>query len=127
MKIDSWDRMLYIVNGYYPMDTKAVNGVTVVTLMRKFDSDAASEVDTALKGIMEKGGKKIVCDFSSVDYINSTGLRILLSNAKMMTRSGGKLAICSLKPQVRNVFEIAGFTQIFRIFGSCDEAVQNLA
>ncbi len=109
------------------MDTKAVNGVMVVTLMRKFDSDTAPEVEAALKDIMGKGGKKIVCDFSSVDYINSNGLRILLSAAKMMTKSGGKLAICSLKPQVRNVFEIAGFNQIFRIFSSCDEAVNNLA
>jgi anti-sigma B factor antagonist len=109
------------------MDSKAVNGVTVVILMRKFDSDTAPEVESALKEIIGKGQKKIVCDFSSVDYINSTGLRILLTAVKMMTKSGGKLAICSLKPQVRNVFEIAGFNQIFRIFGSCDEAVKNLA
>jgi anti-anti-sigma factor len=109
------------------METKAVNGVTVVTFMKKFNSETAPEVDAALKELMGKGEKKIVCDFSSVDYINSTGLRILLTAAKMMSKSGGKLAICSLKPQVRNVFEIAGFNQIFRIFGSCDEAVRDIA
>jgi anti-anti-sigma factor len=106
------------------MDTKAVNGVTVVTLMRRFDSETAPEVESALKELMEKGQKKIVCDFSSVEYINSTGLRILLSAVKMMARSGGTLTMCSLRPPVKNVFEIAGFTQIFRIFGSCDEAVR---
>jgi len=104
-----------------------VNGVTVVTLMRKLDSDSAPEVDAALKELMGKDVKKIVCDFSMVEYINSTGLRILLSAAKMMARSGGKIAMCSLKPQVRNVFEIAGFTQIFRISVSCEEAVRDLA
>jgi anti-anti-sigma factor len=109
------------------MDTKAVNGVMVVTLMRKFDSDTAPEVESALKEIMGRGEKKIVCDFSSVDYINSNGLRILLSAAKMMTKSGGKLVICSLKPQVKTVFEIAGFNQIFRIFASCDEALKDMA
>jgi anti-sigma B factor antagonist len=108
------------------MDTRVVNGVTVITLMRRFDSDTAPEVDSALKELMEKGQKKIVCDFSSVEYINSTGLRILLSAEKMMARSGGAFNMCSLRPPVKNVFEIAGFTQIFRIFGSCDEAIRDL-
>jgi anti-anti-sigma factor len=109
------------------MDTKAVNGITVVTLMRRFDSETAPEVEAALKELMENGEKKIVCDFSPVEYINSTGLRILLSAMKMMARSGGRLNMCSLRPPVKNVFEVAGFTQIFRIFGSCDEAIRDLA
>jgi len=109
------------------METRAINGVTVITLMRKLDSDSAPEVDAALKELVGKGITKIVCDFSAVEYINSTGLRILLSAAKMMARSGGKIAMCSLKPQVRSVFEIAGFTQIFRISVSCEEAVRDIA
>ncbi len=109
------------------MDTKTVNGITVVTLARRFDTDTAPGIEAALKELMEKGEKKIVCDFSSVEYINSTGLRVLLSAVKTMVKSNGVLAMCSLRPPVKNVFEIAGFTKIFRIFGSCEEALQALA
>ncbi|HVP94336.1 MAG TPA: STAS domain-containing protein [Methanoregulaceae archaeon] len=109
------------------MDTRIVNDVTVVTLMKRFDSDTAPGVETAIKELIAKGGEKIVCDFSDVEYINSTGLRVLLSAVKAMSKSGGRFNICSLRPSVRNVFEIAGFTKIFRIFGSCEEALEEMA
>ena len=109
------------------MDTKTVNGVTVVTLVKRFDSDTAPGIESALKELMANGTRKIVCDFSSVEYINSTGLRVLLSAVKTMAASKGAVGMCSLSPHVRNVFEMAGFTKIFRIFLSCDEAVRALA
>jgi anti-sigma B factor antagonist len=95
--------------------------------MKRFDSDTAPLVESSLKELIGRGQQKVVYDFSSVEYINSTGLRVLLTVAKTISKSGGALGLCSLRPPVLKVFEIAGFTRIFRIFATCDEAIRNLA
>ena len=109
------------------MNIKNVNDVRVAALVARFDAYSARDVETALKGLIDGGAKKIVCDFSSTEYISSAGLRVLLSTAKALQKSGGKIALCSLKPYVREVFETAGFTQLFPIFEDEAKAVAGLA
>ena len=106
------------------MEIKTEGDVTVAYIVPRFDAYIANEVDSALRELITKGSKKIVCDFSQTDYVASAGLRILLSAAKSLQKIGGQLFMSSLKPYVYEVFEISGFTQLFKIFNSQSEAVQ---
>ena len=104
------------------METKKLNDIVVVTIMERFDSATAPEAEKLFLKFLESGEKKFICDFSGTVYVASAGMRVLLMAAKTVSRSGGKIAFCSLPSGVKKVFEIAGFTQIFPIFNSCDEA-----
>jgi anti-anti-sigma factor len=100
--------------------------ITIAMMVPRFDAFTANDVETALRELIAKGTKKIVCDFSQTEYVASAGLRVLLSAAKSLQKSGGQILMVSMKPYVREVFEISGFTQIFKVFDSKDEALQTL-
>jgi anti-sigma B factor antagonist len=51
---------------------------------------------------------------------------VLLTTTRSILKKGGTVALSSLSPTVRQVFEIAGFTKIFSIFGTQEEALHNL-
>jgi anti-sigma B factor antagonist len=108
------------------MEIKTSNDVKVAIMPRRFDAYTAGEVETAFAKLMEEGVSKVICDFSPTEYVASAGLRVLLSTYKRLQKSSGKLVLCCLKPYVREVFEIAGFTSLFQIYDSTDDAIVNL-
>ncbi len=108
------------------MEIKTEGDIAVAVMVSRFDAYTANDVETELRDLIAKGAKKIVCDFSQTDYVASAGLRVLLSSAKSLQKSGGQLVMASMKPYVHEVFEISGFTQIFKVFDSQKEALQTL-
>jgi anti-anti-sigma factor len=108
------------------LDISTTDGILVVTLVQRFDSDSAPAIENELKKITVQSPDRVLFDFAKTDYIASAGLRVLLSTTRSILKTGGKVALSSLSPQVRQVFEIAGFTKIFSIFGSREEALRGL-
>jgi len=62
-------------------------------------------------------------DFSQIDYISSSGLRILLATAKKMRVTGGKMMVCGLNETVQEVFDISGFAAILDLASNEEEAL----
>jgi anti-anti-sigma factor len=65
-------------------------------------------------------------DFSSLDYISSAGLRVLLGVAKKVGAKGGALRTFGLNQTVREVFDISGFSAILPVFPSESDALTGL-
>ena len=108
------------------MEKRTIGEISVVVNVPRFDAYTANSIETALRDQIAKGTKKIIVDFSQTEYIASAGLRVLLSAAKSLHNSGGQIVLFSMKPHVYEVFEISGFTQIFKIYASQQEAVESL-
>lgn len=104
-------------------EISTLNNITIITLPPRLDSDSAPLVEAELKKIIESQPKKVLFDFSKTGYIASAGLRVLLTITRAILKAGGTVVLSSLSPHVRQVFEIAGFTKIFTIAGSKDEAL----
>ena len=85
----------------------------------------AFEKDVLLQ--IDGGQRRLLLDFADLVYISSAGLRIVLIAAKRMKMVGGKLALCSLNPQIAEVFEISGFSRILDIHTSRDTALVTLS
>jgi len=100
--------------------------ITHVLTDARFDTVTSKEIEAKLMEIVDSGSKKILCDFSKTDYISSAGLRVMLSVAKKLQKIGGKVVLCSMKPFVYEVFKMAGFTQIFEIHETKEQALANL-
>jgi anti-anti-sigma factor len=108
------------------METKTIGDICVAEIVPRFDAYTANDVEAALRNQIAKGTKKLLIDFSQTEYIASAGLRVLLSAAKSLQKCGGHIALYSMKPQVHEVFEVSGFTQIFNIYATQQEALASL-
>jgi len=89
------------------------------------DSATSPEAQKSLDAVLVSA-KKVVLDFSALDYISSAGLRVLLGAAKKLKASGGTLRIFGLNQSVREVFEISGFSGILAVFPSEGEALSGM-
>lgn len=99
---------------------------TIVELDGRLDSSTSSLLEKQLLANLEAGEHNLVIDFAGVDYISSAGLRVLLMAAKKSKAAGGKVVLSALANNVKEVFDIAGFTSIFSLFATQDEAVAAL-
>src|SRR5262245_21790834 len=88
----------------------------------RLDSNTVNAAEADLFSHLEKGETRVVLDLSQLDYISSSGLRLVLMLGKRLSLKGGKLALCGLKPQIREVFEISGFISIVNVVGTRQEA-----
>jgi anti-anti-sigma factor len=111
--------------GGRPMEitTRAQNDVTIVALAGNLDSNTSPMAQQALDGVLSSGGKKIVVDFTALDYISSAGLRVLLGTAKRLGGAGG-LRLFGLNETVREVFDISGFSTILSVFATEADALK---
>jgi stage II sporulation protein AA (anti-sigma F factor antagonist) len=76
---------------------------------------------------VKTGPQNVLLDFSQLDYISSAGLRVLLVVTRALQEKQGAMALCALKPALKNVFDIAGFSQFFPIHTSLEEATAQFA
>jgi anti-anti-sigma factor len=105
------------------MEVETVGEVTLVTLPARVDTTSAGEVEAEFRGLLDGGARKLVADFAANDYVSSAGLRVFLSVLKSLEKDGGKMVLCSMQPFVADVFEISGFSGLFTIVASREEAV----
>ena len=103
-----------------------VDGQTVVSLSGRIDSTAAVEFEEKLIEVIDGGVNTMVVDFLRIQFISSAGLRVLLLAAKKVKPYGGKLLLCNMSKEVREVFDISGFSSIFEIHDTIQEAVKAL-
>jgi anti-sigma B factor antagonist len=88
-------------------------------------------LDTMTYGILEKdlldriseGQTRIVVDCSEMEYISSSGLRVFLMGLKKIKSMNGKFVLTRLPDTVSEIMEIAGFTTIFEICKTEEEAL----
>ena len=97
----------------------------VAVIVPRLDACSAMETEAAINDLIQKGARKLLCDFSRTEFISSAGLRLLLSISKKLKESGGELVLCSLRPFVHEVFEMGGMAPYFTIFDSEDEALNS--
>ena len=98
------------------------DGATILAVAGRIDTGAAPALEQVINQEIERQHRKILLDFSSVSYISSGGLRVLLATAKKLKNPGDRFALCSLTPEVLKILRLAGFTSIFSISPTEGEA-----
>jgi anti-sigma B factor antagonist len=97
--------------------------VTILAPRHRVDTNNAPEVEKIIWENIGDGDGKMVIDFSHVNYISSAGLRVLLKTAKQMKKGGGKLGLCNLNNQIKEVLELSGFMEIIDCHDSVDSCI----
>jgi anti-sigma B factor antagonist len=91
------------------------NAVTNVRLVGRLDTPASQEVSEQLEPIMANASGTIVLDCTEMSYISSSGLRIFLSLRKAAASQGGKIIVKNISDDIRQVFMMTGFLNLFEI------------
>ena len=91
------------------------NGKYTVTLEGELDTAHALEVDEAMKPLHELTEKEIIIDCTKLEYIASSGLRILLGLLKSAKSKGNKVVLKNLNDEIKEVFKMTGFIDMFDI------------
>lgn len=85
----------------------------VVTLVGEMDTAAAMEMEKKLQPILENKNKDIVIDCKNLEYIASSGLRILLSILKLSKNNDCQVILKDVNDDIKEVFKLTGFINIF--------------
>lgn len=99
------------------------DGVTVIELPCNLDGTTSNEAQEKIMPILV-GECCVVLDLGQCDYISSAGLRVLLMMAKHLGASGGKLGLCGVSSEIRDIMDMTGFIGFFQIYDSVDGAVE---
>ena len=90
-----------------------IDGKYYATLEGEMDTAAATEAEEILKPLYQSDGRDVVIDCNGLEYIASSGLRILLSILKAAKATGSRVVMRNVNDDIKNVFKLTGFISIF--------------
>jgi anti-anti-sigma factor len=103
--------------------TEKINGFSVLKIEGRIDTTNFNDFETEINLLFNSGEKNIVFNCSGLNYISSSGLRVFLITQKKSISLNGKLHLCCLQPTIKEIFDISGFSTIFKIFDKQEEAL----
>lgn len=104
---------------------KKIDDVQIVTLGGRMDAYSSNDVERQLNALIEANEVRIILNLTGLEYISSSGLRVLLAALKKSRKGSGDVRLAAMRPSVKEVFDIAGFTQLFQIFDEEREAINS--
>jgi anti-sigma B factor antagonist len=109
------------------ISAKELKHCNLVSPKGRIDSATAPQFSEVLEGITNAGRFKIVVDMAEVEYMSSAGFRALLSSQRVCKRyNRGEIVLASVSERVKEALELAGFTELFKIYDDSVEAVGSI-
>jgi anti-sigma B factor antagonist len=100
------------------------NGVAVLTLRGEIDVYTAPRMRQAIVDLVDAGSLNVVIDMDKVDFLDSTGLGVLVEGLKRVRTRGGTLSIVITQDKILKIFDITGLNKAFPIYGSLEDALK---
>ncbi|MBO4905762.1 MAG: STAS domain-containing protein [Bacteroidaceae bacterium] len=98
------------------MKVNIINGnPVVVNLQGRLDTAAAIKVASDFQDLNQYAAGHLVIDCGELEYISSSGLRLLLSLRKEVAAKNGKLQIRNVSEVILHIFKLTGFINLFEI------------
>jgi anti-sigma B factor antagonist len=108
------------------IDLDEKGGVRILRLAGSLDTNATPEVESQLMRIADESPRRILVDLVDVDFVSSVGFRAFLLAARKIGPAGGTLSICGPNEAVRDAFDMSGFSKLFKVFETEQEALSDL-
>jgi len=105
------------------LDVTEKNGVAVLAVKGEVDVYTAPRLREKLVELVTQGKHRIVVDLEGVEFLDSTGLGVLVGGLKRVRSHNGDLGLVCTQHRILKVFEITGLTKVFSIHDTVDEAV----
>ena len=103
-----------------------IENIPVLCVSGKIDAVTSKELEIALIGLIEQNKKFLIIDMEKVEFLSSSGLRVLMASLNKLKNKDGDLLLAALPPFVKDVFFMTGANRFFPIHVSRAEAIKSL-
>ena len=105
---------------------KELYGAVVLELNGKLTGGPEAETfRNIFRTLMEEGKKNIIVNLKKVDWINSTGLGILIAGYTSVRKAGGDLVLCNVGDRIDSILYVTKLNLLFQAFDSEEEAAEH--
>ncbi len=105
------------------LTTEQTDGASVVTVVGEVDVHTAPQLDEALTALVEAANYRLIVDLSGVEFLDSTGLGVLVKALKRVREHDGSLDVVASADRITKVFRITGLDSAIGIHGSLADAL----
>lgn len=102
-----------------------IGDFSVLKIKGRIDTMHSNALEDEVNLLFDSGAKNWVFNCRGMNYISSSGLRVFLVAQKKVKTINGKLYLCEMQPAIQEIFRISGFSNLFRIFETQEEALEN--
>jgi anti-anti-sigma factor len=100
--------------------------ITIVTVNGRLDANTAPVADKTIKKILKSDCLRMIFDFSTMDYLSSGGLKVILGATKELRRKDGQIVLCSLSKFIKEIFEVSGINSLIPITDTVESGIEQL-
>lgn len=101
------------------------HGILVVRLQGEIDHHAAEQMRTEIEQqLAETRYQGIVISFRNIDFMDSSGLGLILGRYRTVTERGGKMALAEVNGTLRKIFDMSGLLKILPVFETEEDAIR---
>ncbi|MDI6716739.1 MAG: STAS domain-containing protein [Actinomycetota bacterium] len=108
------------------IESKEVNGIGVIVLEGEVDVYTAPKLKSRLIDMVDEGKYNIVIDLQKVEFMDSSGLGVLVGGLKRVKSHQGSISLVITQENILKIFRITGLVKVFPIFSSEEEAISSL-
>ncbi len=115
------------MNAPFKVRADKEDGLHTVSVYGELDQGTAPELRSTLADSVGDGDVAILVDLSDCDFIDSTGLSLLVEAKRRLSDERRRFAVCCPDADVRRLLELTGIDQAVGLFDTRDEAVAALS
>ncbi len=102
------------------------SAITILDISGRIDAATSSQIEEELGKKLDTGVTTLILNMKDLNYISSSGLRVILAALKRVKAKGGTIALADLQPGPGEVFKMTGFDRLFPISASVEQALEKL-
>ena len=108
------------------LKTRQINTDIIAYLSGRLDVHLSAEIEKGLLDLIKKNpDANLILNLADVEYMSSSGLRVLVATMRVLKSNSRKLHLCNLNQAVLKVFEVVELMDMFDIFNTEEEAIEN--
>ena len=100
-------------------------GTTTLRISGRVDGSVSKQLEQRVQDIVSRD-EHVIVDLGAMSYVSSAGLRCFIILAKYAKAKQKSLALVALQDEVSEIFDISGLLNLFKVYGTVDDAVAAL-
>ena len=102
-------------------------GIGILSLSGKImGGPEAGEINEQINNLIDQNKRNIIIDLVEVDWMNSSGLGILIGAVTTLKNNNGRLALVNVSNRIRNLLRITKLNDVFEVYENIDSAIESL-
>ena len=105
------------------LNSRDQDGHTVLAVSGEVDVYTAPALRDRIADLLDSGQHQLVIDLGGVEFLDSTGLGVLVADLTGPVEAGGSLSLVCPQERVLKLFRITGLDEVFTVYSTVDEAL----